>query len=190
MNNEFAFTRMKSEKTTDGNLKLTIFPREGSYKGMNNSRSYEIQVFGSLAPKAIQVNGKTIPYSSEITDYTWNFSGNDLTIHVYIPKTSCTKEIEILVTFSQDSQQNADIVNGVINKMNRLKLCVAYLKENGRVPDILSAADITDMKLTYSPMNCISEINSFNSNFQNISQVIQNMKIKEEVRSKALNYVK
>ena len=189
--NGFAFTKLKSERVSDGSLKLTVFPREGSYKQMSGSRNYEFQLFGSLAPQSVAVNGKVVPYSYEKADNTWNYSGKNLTVHIYVPKTSCSNKITVQVYYSPESIAKADIANGVIAKLNRLKYCTALLKENSRMlPGIISSTEITDMKLEYSPANCIQEIENFNRNYSGLSELIQSMKIKDEIRVKAINYLK
>jgi len=190
MKDGYAFTKLKSEKNKDGSLKLTVFPRVGKFINMNDTRNYEFQIFGSPAPQTILVNGKNIPYSYEKADYCWNYSGNDLTVHIYIPKTNCSKKIEALISYSPETYGSINIIDGVIGKMNRLRLCVALLKENGRVPNNLSDADVTSMKLEYKPLSCITEIENFNSKYSTFTQTLENFKIKDEIRNKALNYFK
>ena len=151
LNNGFAFTKLKSEKSSDGTINLTIFPREGSFKEMNEFRNCEIQFYGTLAPETVKVNGKNINYSSEKADNTWNYSGKDLAIHVYIPKTNCTEKVEITVAFSPEAIKKADIVNGLIGKMSHLRLSSTLLKPQGAIPEIISASDIINMTLEYNP---------------------------------------
>jgi alpha-glucosidase (family GH31 glycosyl hydrolase) len=186
----YAFTRIKSEKMPDGSLKLIVYPRDGKFKDMNDSRNYEFQIYGSLPAKTILVNNKNFPYSYDKVENTWNYSGKDLTIHVYIPKTNCSDTIVMTVVYPPEPAGKTDIINGVIDKMNRLRLCVALLKENGRVPASLSDADITNLKLEYNPMNSIPEIEKFNANFSILPNDIKSLKMNEEIRKKVLNYFK
>jgi hypothetical protein len=186
----FAYTKIKSEKSIDGSLKITIFPREGSFTGMNDGRSYEIQLFGMLPPEKVTFNGLDFDYSYESKDSTWNYSGKDLMTHIYIPKSSCNSKIEVLIKFNAISVQKTAILDGLIDKINRLNYCVSLIKENGRVPGMLSDANNLDLKLGYDPADCVSAIESFNKNYPELQQVVLNAKMKEEVRKKALDYLK
>ncbi len=186
----FAFTKFKSDKLNDGSLKLTIYPREGSYTGMNEARSYEIQLFGMLPPKEVNINGVNFPYSYEKRDSSWNYTGKELMTHIYVPRTNCTDRIEVLVEFSEENLKKADIINGLIDKMNRLQYCISLIKENGRVPGSLSKAGVLNLKLEYDPENFIQTIEKFNENYSNLQQIILNQKMKEEIRKKALDYLK
>ena len=191
LNNGYAFTKLQSGKNADGTFNLTIFPREGSFNGMNEIRNYEIQFYGSLPPETIKVNGKSIGYSYDKADNTWNYSGKDLTVHVYIPKTKCSEKVEIAVSYSPEAMKKANIINGLIGKMDHLRLCSTLLKPEGSLPSIISASDILNMTLEYNPQNCIPEIETFNKNYPLLPEIIQNMNVRNEaVRQSVLNYFK
>lgn len=191
LNNGFAFTHLKSERNTDGSLSLTIFPREGSYKDMNDTRNYEIQLYGNLIPETITVNDKKIDYSYEKTDNTWNYSGKDLTVHLYIPNTKCSEKIEIKVTYSSEATKKQNITNGLIGRMNHLRICSTLLKPEGAMPSLISQCDILNMSLEYNPKNSIFEIETFNNNYPKLPGIIQAMQIKDEsVRQNVLDYFK
>jgi hypothetical protein len=189
LTNGFAFTRLSTAILADSSRTLTIFPREGSFKGMNESRSYEIQLFGALAPAAIDISGRNIPYSYERADYTWNYSGKDLTTHIYIPKTNCRQRVQIHVTYSPEAVRNADVVNGVIDKMNRLRYCTSLLKAGGPIPDSLSGTDITDMRLEYFPQNIISDLKSFNQLYEMLPRAIESLQINDAIKARAIHYL-
>jgi len=194
LNNGSAFTKLRSERKSDGSLKLTIFPREGAFNGMHDSRSYDIQIYGSLPPEIIKVNGKNINYAYERSDSTWNYSGNDLTTHIFIPKTNCAEKIEIEIGYSAEAIKNADMVNGMIGKMNRLKISTALMensmKPGEELPAAIVSANITNLRLEYDPENCIKEIEKFNSVYTSLPDIISSVKFRDQINQEAIGYIR
>ncbi|MBN1183822.1 MAG: DUF5110 domain-containing protein [Bacteroidales bacterium] len=172
---EFAFTSFISEISPDGTKTVTVMPREGSFPGMNPARNYEIQLYGSVVPENVLVNGKKIVYSPDAQDNTWNYSGSDLTVHVYVHDISCEQKLEVKISYPDTSVN----VNGMIGKMNRLRLTTDYLKNhwynNAPLPAIVTSTNQSDLKIEYNPADFNRIVNDFNNNYLLIPDVISDI---------------
>ncbi|MGC9150953.1 MAG: TIM-barrel domain-containing protein, partial [Microbacter sp.] len=60
--NAYSFTTIQSERGNDGILRITIFPRIGSFPGMIEKRNVDFELYGSEMPDSIIMNGKKLAY--------------------------------------------------------------------------------------------------------------------------------
>ena len=97
----FAVTRFRQQRT-DGMVKLTIMPREGSYEGMPESRDIEVQFWAQEQPWQVMVDGR------EVSDWTYDEVLRRLTIH--LPKRACnaTTDICLYADATDISSQKTD----------------------------------------------------------------------------------
>ncbi len=188
--NAFTYTTIQTEKQ-HSNLNVKIFPREGSYQGMNDSKRYEIQLYGSVMPQNVTVNGKTYSYSSEKKQNCWNYSGKDLCAHIYIPQTLCSTMINITVIYPPDITTD---LNGMIGKMRRLSLAVNYLKnhwgDGSPLYDDIAGTELTYLKIEYSPENFKQIINDFNTHYFQIPDLINATHINPNDKEKCIHFLK
>ncbi|MDP4207139.1 MAG: glycoside hydrolase family 31 protein, partial [Bacteroidota bacterium] len=187
---EYSYTTIKSEKEKDGSLKVTVMPREGSFPEMLSERNYEIRLHGSVMPQSISINGTEVSYSAEQKGNAWNYTGSDLTAHIYIPQMACNQKLEVVVKYPQE-QVNVD---GMIGKMNRLKLSTAYLKDHwyqgAALPEIIPTAEEVNMAIEYNPENFSSLVKMFNESYPLIPDVIGKTHVGKVVIDKCVNYIK
>ena len=97
----FAVTRFRQQRT-DGMVKLTIMPREGSYEGMPESRDIEVQFWAQEQPWQVMVDGR------EVSDWTYDEVLRRLTIQ--LPKRACnaTTDICLYADATDISSQRTD----------------------------------------------------------------------------------
>lgn len=170
----YTFTTIQSVKDADGTYKLTVLPREGSFPEMIQKRNLEIQLYGSVIPSSVFVNGVKLNYSSENKENTWGYSGNQLTVQIRANNMDCTQKTEINVQFPP---QLSD-VNGIIGKMNRLKKVVSLVKNNwfdgSPIPEMLSATNQLDVRINYQPADFDILVGDFNRNYPQVGNTINN----------------
>jgi hypothetical protein len=75
----------------------TIYPREGSFNGMQQSRSYNIELPAKSRPSEIKVNGNTYSQASSGADGTWSYDEKTSKTIIYIPPVACTSTVTITV---------------------------------------------------------------------------------------------
>jgi alpha-glucosidase (family GH31 glycosyl hydrolase) len=185
-NKAYTFTTIQSEKKADNTLKITIFPREGSFQGMIQKRNIEFQLYGSVMPDSIILNGITLAYDAQKGNNTWNYSGHDLTVHIRANETDCNAKTEITVYYPA---KQIDI-NGMIGNMHRLKRTVALLKNDGfPIPDILSATNQVDIRIEYHPTDFNQLIREFATHFPQIKDTINNASVYNPIVEQCINYL-
>lgn len=185
---EYTFITMKKELLEDGGVKVTIMPRTGSFPGMFETRNYEIRLPGSAMPDTIWVNGNEVTYSPDKKETSWWYTGNDLTTHINVPDAACNQKSEVIVKYPKDKVN----IDGMVGKMNRLKLSVNYLKNHWNrgdaLPGIISLTNQTDQEIDYHPESFVQLIRTFNTNYQLIPDSIRNTPVAKETIEKCINY--
>jgi hypothetical protein len=187
--NAFTFTTIQSVKEADGSLTLTILPREGSFPEMISKRNLEVQLFGSVMPVSVSLNGVKLEYNKENKDNTWSYSGDLLTAHIRANQVDCSQKTEFKIQFPA---QPVDI-NGVIGKMNRLRKAVTLLKNNwfdgSPIPEMISATNQLDVRINYQPENFDSLLKDFNLHYLQIGDTINNTHVDKNVVSMCRLYL-
>lgn len=168
----YTFTTIQSVKEGNGLLRLTVSPREGSFPEMIQKRNLDIQLYGSVMPTSVSLNGVPLAFNAENKDNTWNYSGEQLTVQIHTGQVDCSQKTEINVQFPV---QTVDI-NGVIGKMNRLKKAVTLLKNNwfdgSPIPDMISSTNQLDIRINYQPTDFDTLLSEFNRNYSLIGDTI------------------
>lgn len=185
----YTFTTIQSEKEADSTLKITIFPREGSFPGMIEKRNVDFELYGSVMPKSITMNGILLAYDGQKGNNTWNYSGHDLTVHIRANQTDCNAKTEIVVHYPA----NPIDINGMIGKMNRLKKAVALLKNNwfdvSPIPNMISATNQVDIRIEYHPADFDRLVKSFKTHYAQIGDTINNTFVNKTIIEQCRNYL-
>jgi alpha-glucosidase (family GH31 glycosyl hydrolase) len=182
----YTFTTIQSEHEADSTLKITIFPREGSFPGMIEKRNVDFQLYGSVMPNSITMNGTLLAYDAKKGNNTWNYSDHDLTVHIRANHTDCNAKTEILVHYPA---KQVDI-NGMIGKMNRLKRVIALLKNNGYpIPDILSTTNQVDIRIEYHPTDYVQIVRNFMNYYPQIEDTISHTLDNKTILEQCHNYL-
>jgi alpha-glucosidase (family GH31 glycosyl hydrolase) len=187
---ECSFTTMKKKSLPDGGVKVTVMPRTGSFPGMTKIRNYEIRFIGSIMPDTVWVNGSETVHSSDKKSNTWWYTGNDLTAHISVPNFACNRKLEVIIKYPRQ----ADNLNGVVGKMNRLKHSVRYLKNHWNrgdaLPGVISLTNQTDRLIDYHPRAFAHWIKSFNINYQMIPDTIRGTPVDQETIERCIHYIR
>ena len=185
----FTFTKIQTTLEADSILNLTLFPREGSFPGMIEARNVEFQLYGSLMPDSIKLNGKNIPYDATKSKNTWNYSGQDNTVHILCAETNCNEITNISVHYPL---KQVDI-NGMIGRMHRLKKTVDLLKNNwfdsSPIPNMISATNQANINIEYHPAEFNNIVSNFMINYMQIADTINNTIVNQLIKDKCRNYL-
>ena len=92
--NVYATTKFNHTFNNDEEI-ITINPRQGSDKGLSQSRSWLVNVYGSQAPSSISINGKQLP------DTEWTYKASDNCISINVPSKDCREESKIVVSYKK-----------------------------------------------------------------------------------------
>lgn len=177
----FTFTTIQSKRKIDNSLEITLFPRQGSFPGMIEKRNVEFQLYGSVMPDSITLNGIKLTYDATKSNNTWNYSGQDNTVHILSTETNCNEMTKVLVHYPL---KQVDI-NGMIGRMNRLKKTVDLMKNNwfnsSPIPNIISATNQANIDIEYHPFEFNNIVKNFMTNYSQIGDTISNTIIKKEI---------
>jgi alpha-glucosidase len=182
-NGEAAWTSIHSSLNKDGTaLNVTISPIQGSYKGMQSDRAYEIRLPGSWPPAAVSVDGQSLVYEKRKGDTGWRFEGNTLTTIVRTPRFRVGHPVTITVKTGLEMARNLPLLDGFAGRMTRLRESYEILNANwpdAWSPDSLISAMQTGDRLTYYPDTAFAELSSLEQKLAALPGVIQAMRTTE-----------
>ena len=124
---EYATTNVR--KVSDASsVRITVAPRQGSYRGIATERRVQVVLAGVFAPEKVTVNGVEVPYSrfaahnAEVSrkDAVWGYEGADLSAVIYLPETLASEELVIECAFNEYSASHRDLLNGKKGLMHRM----------------------------------------------------------------------
>lgn len=120
-------------KKQDGNtLRVRISPREDSYAGASDSRSYELRFPAVFPPKSVKVNGKELAYSRFPKAGEWTYDGYTLAPVIYTGTTACDAPVEIELAFDDYATAHQADLYGMSGVFKRcLDLTVEFKTEQG-----------------------------------------------------------
>ena len=121
-----------SKKQEGNTVRVRISPREGSFAGASDNRSYELRFPAVFPPKSVKVNGKELAYSRFPKAGEWTYDGYTLAPVIYTGTTACDApgESELAVDDYATAHQ-ADLygMSGVFKRC--LDLTVEFKTEQG-----------------------------------------------------------
>jgi len=184
---EFALTSIETD-VRPGLVTLVIQPCEGKYTGMPDTRSYELRFIGSPVPSEVEVNGTKYSYVEKGVAPGWNYSADDLTVHLFIPGTSCHEKLTASVKFSGDQLLSPEQLNGKEGQFRRVALAVKTLKFAGAwaIPDFLSFMEQTTTRIQYNPQKFSDEIKLFDQNLKKIPELMKSWVFDESYKKKVM----
>jgi len=181
---EYAYTSFSTVKKQNS-LHITIAPREGKYKGMSDSKAYELVLYGAVAPKSVLVNGKSLDQTSEKENPGWRYRGTDLSLIITLPKILCSEKVDIEFLYSSDNMALEKLINnGMPERFKRLEKFTSELKvkENNIVlPNSVGKSLGTKNMVEYYPAKFNELIHEFDENYKLIPKEVKELKLKEDV---------
>lgn len=120
-------------KKQEGNtVRVRISPREGSFAGASDSRSYELRFPAVFPPKSVKVNGKELAYSRFPKAGEWTYDGYTLAPVIYTGTTACDAPVEIELAFDDYATAHQADLYGMSGVFKRcLDLTVEFKTEQG-----------------------------------------------------------
>ena len=120
-------------KKQEGNtVRVRISPREGSFAGASDSRSYELRFPAVFPPKSVKVNGKELAYSRFPKAGEWTYDGYTLAPVSYTGTTACDAPVEIELAFDDYATAHQADLYGMSGVFKRcLDLTVEFKTEQG-----------------------------------------------------------
>ena len=120
-------------KKQEGNtVRVRISPREGSFAGASDSRSYELRFPAVFPPKCVKVNGKELAYSRFPKAGEWTYDGYTLAPVIYTGTTACDAPVEIELAFDDYATAHQADLYGMSGVFKRgLDLTVEFKTEQG-----------------------------------------------------------
>ena len=120
-------------KKQEGNtVRVRISPREGSFAGASDNRSYELRFPAVFPPKSVKVNGKELAYSRFPKAGEWTYDGYTLAPVIYTGTTAYDAPVEIELAFDDYATAHQADLYGMSGVFKRcLDLTVEFKTEQG-----------------------------------------------------------
>ena len=134
-----AYATTKVAKKQEGNtLRAVVAPREGTYAGAPDSRSYEMRFPATFPPKTVQVNGREIPYARFPKAGQWTYDAYTLAPVVYTDAAPCDRPLEVVLTFDDHAAAHQADLYGKSGVFKRcIDLTVEFKTEQGKTEPYL-----------------------------------------------------
>ncbi len=121
-----------SKKQEGNTVRVRISPREGSFAGASDNRSYELRFPAVFPPKSVKVNGKELAYSRFPKAGEWTYDGYTLAPVIYTSTTACDAPVEIELAFDDYATAHQADLYGMSGVFKRcLDLTVEFKTEQG-----------------------------------------------------------
>ena len=121
-----------SKKQEGNTVRVRISPREGSFAGASDNRSYELRFPAVFPPKSVKVNGKELAYSRFPKAGEWTYDGYTLAPVIYTGTMACDAPVEIELAFDDYATAHQADLYGLSGVFKRcLDLTVEFKTEQG-----------------------------------------------------------
>lgn len=161
-----SFSKTEVKSTYNDRIQtLTVYPRQGEYKGMPANKKYTIKLYGVEMPEKILINGHEINYSLSPQENTWAYIGKDLSVEIYLPLTNCNNVQCVSVYYNK--QKETDVNRGFVKQFRECGKLVTKMKyKNARweTTDIIGLCESTNLIIQYEPEKFYEHIQSFEEN--------------------------
>ncbi|MDD4760320.1 MAG: TIM-barrel domain-containing protein [Bacteroidaceae bacterium] len=174
LNKEYAkeyATTLLSQEHKGQNLTVRIGARKGNYPDMPNERKFRIKVVASTYPNSVTVNG---------TPARYNYNGEELSLLIDVPQTSCSEEKTVVVNYPADTPI---ITDGLLGQMHHAEIAVSDLKDrmNGFIPsDELADLESLGSALTYFPEQMKARVENFRNNYNQLDSILKRNDVNDE----------
>jgi hypothetical protein len=181
LNNKYAVTKFEQERK-GAKQYITIYPADGSFKGMEKQKTYEIRLINAFLPVQVKINGTIVKMSEVLKNTSWCYDGKELTAKILIPKAGVNRKDVVEVVFP-DGEQN--LVDGKKIKFNRLGTFVKYLagkrnfwrqtnwNDGEHNSGLIVKASQTGYILSQTKQNFFNELKSFDKNWIDILNILK-----------------
>ncbi|HTS10849.1 MAG TPA: TIM-barrel domain-containing protein [Candidatus Limnocylindrales bacterium] len=172
-----AWTKIRAASSESGaTLSLAVSPIEGSYRGMQASRAYEVRLPGNWPPASVTVNGQAIPHGSK--GQSWSYDGNTLTTTIRTRTFPVSTGVNIVVKIKPELARQTSLLDGFAGKIARLRETYDILNRawpEGWSPDQLIEAMQTGDRISYHPKTAFEELSKFPNRLIGLRKQIEAM---------------
>lgn len=177
--NQFAFTSLKKEILMDGDVRVTILPREGSYHGMTHMRSYELVFRSSFPPARVTVNGVNYSYSPDAKQGFWTYTGADLAVRVVTPYMPMDRKTEVVLSVNPSTKGKDALLQGKIGLFVRAQAMNGLIRGFHRItpPASLLRMEETPIAIQYSPQRAVDYLEAIDRNFGTALQEVEKLRL-------------
>jgi hypothetical protein len=114
---EYSWTPVVMNDGGDGETRVVVGPREGSYPGMLTQRAYEFRLVNRMPPSVVQVDDRALEHVAEGSPVGWWYDGERSTVVIRTPRANTGEEVELRVKGGKGSHY----IHGVPGALRRLK---------------------------------------------------------------------
>ena len=169
---QFAVTEM-IKSSVPGEVKLTVQPRKGSFKGMCPGRKVSVVLEGHYAPSTVRVNGVELKYS-RYAQYeqnngiaVWGYDGFNMQVKIYLPESSADEAVEIVCTYSDPDKMYITGKKGLVKRISAMtpeaKLKFAELKiADFQIPSEFMLVAQCGSFINEDPYNAVGYLDALN----------------------------
>ncbi|MDP4280609.1 MAG: glycoside hydrolase family 31 protein [Bacteroidota bacterium] len=170
----YAVTPVHFNTNDNNTITLVIEPVNGHFQGMITKRSYEMRFPCTFPPQSVMVNGKILPFSSEMQPGTWNYNGNEVaTILLTGPLSTDTKN-EIAITFQGNDYRMLSEAKGKFERLMTFAKILAvhnWDKSKFSNDNVVKMAQ-TGLKMTYDPSAAAETLKQFTTSWPELLDMI------------------
>ena len=112
----YTFTTISFEKK-DSILTAQIFPIEGKYKGMPETRSYELRLPLTFVPVSVKVNGRDIAFNSDANVTGWHYDGSNLSTIIKTDRFGVNEKVIVEIKFPNMDPHQLSGIKGKADKI-------------------------------------------------------------------------
>lgn len=174
LSGEFTFTPVHFQKENQ-EMELIIEPIQGSYPGMIESRAYKLKFPLTLPPEKVRVNGEPLSYREEEGKPGWNYNGGDLTACVLTPEVPVKEKVVVHIQFPQTDRTLLSGKKGAFRDLIKFAKVLAnnnWDKSKYSNDKVVHAAQ-TGLRMTLRPQTARSELQEFDSEWEDLLSMIQ-----------------
>jgi len=194
---EYSWTRVNYQQTSDKTLRLQIEPTEGEYTGMPKAISYEIKFMFSWPPSKVVANGVTVNYTANMEKSTtgWSYEGTTQTIIVNLAeKYSRNAVLTIDVTLALPASSAS--FSGLTQKMARAQTVKVLLDQQWGKKiwqedyEALVSLSTVGSSIGDIPAEAGEKVKNFLNLYTKATAQVSNLKLDEDVHHLALAQLK
>ena len=155
-------------------ITVTISARQGSYKGAEQSRKYELRFPAQMPPKSVKVNGVEVEYKRYAKAGQWGYDGYSLSPIVYTDFVACDTDCVVELTFDAELQQHQPRLYGKQGIFNRCLVLTPEFKESYAIsydpypllPDVYMNVSQTPNFIMEYPTRIVEWLDRYEQNFE------------------------
>lgn len=151
----------------EGTQVVTIYPTQGHYNGMPETRNYYVKVYGNGMPDTIKINGKIIPYSTLTDGASWQFNGRELSFTVPVINVNQHDEVKLEVTYLE-APVGFNLNSGLVKAMKEFDKKYTAAKAAGKLLDFVGPrvgkCEETNRAIEYDPRHMYQYLQYFIEN--------------------------